>query len=182
VVVPELFQSLNPVAYSGRMDAEAAAPQATALAAPAGAPPPPAAGFGGFGRRSGAEAKKADRGGWANGKDGGSEGSARLALQLNEQLAARMNLGGSVAAAASAAKLGDYFQYAIDRPVTLPRQKSALLPIVGKDVQASRVSIYNEGVQAKFPLLGLRFKNSAGLHLMQGPITVFEGSNYAGDA
>src|SRR5205823_6819977 len=37
-------------------------------------------------------------------------------------------------------------------------------------------------VQAKFPLLGLKFKNSSGLHLMQGPITVFEGSNYAGDA
>src|SRR5262249_29340354 len=27
----------------------------------------------------------------------------------------------------------------------------------------------------------LRFKNTSGLHLMQGPITVFEGSNYAGD-
>ena len=26
------------------------------------------------------------------------------------------------------------------------------------------------------------FKNTSGLHLMQGPITVFEGSNYAGDA
>src|SRR5262249_46536844 len=35
---------------------------------------------------------------------------------------------------------------------------------------------------AKFPLLGLRLKNSTGLHLMQGPITVFEGSRYAGDA
>jgi hypothetical protein len=58
--------------------------------------------------------------------------------------------------------------------VSLPRQKSALLPIVGKDVQASRLSIYNERTQAKFPLLGLRFKNSSGLHLMQGPITVFE--------
>ena len=88
----------------------------------------------------------------------------------------------SVTSAASASKLGDYFQYAIDRPVTLPRQKSALLPIVGKEVEAQRVSIYNEGVQAKFPLLGLRFKNTSGLHLMQGPITVFEGSNYAGDA
>ena len=66
--------------------------------------------------------------------------------------------------------------------MSLPRQKSALLPIVGKDVQASRLSIYNERTQAKFPLLGLRFKNSSGLHLMQGPITVFEGSTYAGDA
>jgi hypothetical protein len=31
-------------------------------------------------------------------------------------------------------------------------------------------------------LLGLKFKNTSGLHLMQGPITVFEGSAYAGDA
>src|SRR5439155_23941127 len=41
---------------------------------------------------------------------------------------------------------------------------------------------YNERVQAKFPLLGLRFRNTAGLHLMQGPITIFEGGTYAGDA
>src|SRR6185369_12567544 len=88
----------------------------------------------------------------------------------------------SVGTAASASRLGDYFQYAIDRPVTLPRQKSALLPIVGKEVAGSRVSIYNERTQAKFPLLGLKVKNTSGLHLMQGPVTVFEGSNYAGDA
>src|SRR5262249_30293547 len=34
----------------------------------------------------------------------------------------------------------------------------------------------------KHPLLGLRFKNTTGLHLMQGPLTIFEGSSYAGDA
>ena len=70
----------------------------------------------------------------------------------------------------------------IDHPVTLPRQKSAMLPIVQKEVEAARVSIYNERTQAKHPLLGLRFKNTTGMHLMQGPITVFEGSSYAGDA
>ena len=53
---------------------------------------------------------------------------------------------------------------------------------MNKDVEGTRVSIYNERTQAKFPLLGLKFKNTSGLHLMQGPITVFEGSNYAGDA
>src|SRR5262249_7839924 len=103
--------------------------------------------------------------------------------QAMRRMEDRVDLAGSgVATAATAAKLGDYFQYAIDKPVTLPRQKSALLPIVGKEVQASRVSIYNERTQAKFPLLGLRFKNTSGAHLMQGPITIFEGSNYAGDA
>jgi hypothetical protein len=95
----------------------------------------------------------------------------------------RLDLGKSgVASAASASKLGDFFQYVIDKPVSLPRQKSALLPIVNKDVEGTRVSIYNEATQAKFPLLGLKLKNTSGLHLMQGPITVFEGSNYAGDA
>src|SRR4029079_15691441 len=44
------------------------------------------------------------------------------------------------------------------------------------------VSIYNEAVHAKFPLHGLRLKNTTGLDLMQGPVTVFEGSSYAGDA
>jgi hypothetical protein len=69
----------------------------------------------------------------------------------------------------------------IDRPVDLARQKSALLPIVNKDVEGRRVSIYNPAVQPKHPLLGLRFKNTSGMPLSQGPMTVFEGSVYAGD-
>ena len=83
---------------------------------------------------------------------------------------------------ATAAKLGDYYQYAVNQPVTLSRQKSALLPIVTADVGATRVSIFNPAVQAKHPLLGLRFKNTVGGPLTQGPITVFEGSVYAGDS
>src|SRR6516162_6001558 len=93
-----------------------------------------------------------------------------------------MDLGKSVTSAASASNLGDYFQYAIDHPVTLPRQKSALLPIVGKKVTGDRVSIYSERVHPKFPLLGLVFKNETGMNLTQGPVTVYEGSTYAGDA
>jgi hypothetical protein len=92
-----------------------------------------------------------------------------------------MDLGASVQSVATASSLGDYYQYVIDRPVDLARQKSALLPIVNKDVEGKRVSIYNSSVQAKHPLLGLRFKNTSGMPLSQGPITVFEGSVYAGD-
>jgi hypothetical protein len=86
------------------------------------------------------------------------------------------------ATTAAAAQLGEVFQYLIERPVTLPRQKSALLPIVGKDVEGTRISIYNEGTRPKSPLLGLRLKNTSCLHLLRGPVTVFEGSTYAGDA
>ena len=56
-----------------------------------------------------------------------------------------------------------------------------MLPIVNQPVEGARVSIYNEAVQAKFPLLGLRFKNTTGQDLMQGPVSVYEGGTYAGD-
>jgi hypothetical protein len=102
--------------------------------------------------------------------------------QLSKKLREDMDLSKGVASSATAGELGDFFQYVIDHPVTLPRQKSAMLPIVQKDVEADRVSIYNERTQAKHPLLGLKFRNTTGMHLMQGPITVFEGSSYAGDA
>jgi hypothetical protein len=101
------------------------------------------------------------------------------AAGVRQELAKRMDLGASVAATASAAQLGDFFQYVIEKPVSLPRQKSALLAIVGKDVEGTGASIYNERAQAKFPLLGLKLKNTSGLHLLRGPITLFEGGTYA---
>ncbi len=93
-----------------------------------------------------------------------------------------INFSQSIASAARAAKLGEYVHYRLDQPVTLPRQKSALLPIVNKEIKGTKVSIYNESVHAKYPLLGLSFENTTGLHLTQGPVTVFENCAYAGDA
>jgi hypothetical protein len=87
-----------------------------------------------------------------------------------------------IASLASAEEIGDQFQYAIDQKVTLPRQKSALLPIVNEAVEATRVTIFNESLHSKFPILGLKFKNTSGHPLVQGPITVYESGNYAGDA
>jgi hypothetical protein len=87
----------------------------------------------------------------------------------------------SVTSSAAADELGDYFQYAIDHKVSLARQKSAMLPIVDTPVSGTKVSIFNESVHAKFPLHGIKLKNTSGLHLMQGPITVYEGGSYAGD-
>jgi hypothetical protein len=103
------------------------------------------------------------------------------ARKVGSALAA-IDLKDGVTSVAAAEEVGDYFQYVIDHKVTLPRQKSALLPIVNHGVEATRVSIFNEGVQPKFPLLGLRFKNTSAENLMQGPVTVYDGGTYAGDA
>ncbi len=57
-----------------------------------------------------------------------------------------------------------------------------MLPIVNGSVEGTKVSIYNQSVHAKHPLNGLKLKNTTKLHLMQGPVTVFDGGAYAGDA
>jgi hypothetical protein len=165
VVEPELFASLRPPAYSAPLmvGGLAGRPQMgeDKAAAPAHYAP------------AGASAARQR-----------AEALFKNAAIPEEDYRARTKefMARSVTSAASASQLGDFFQYAIDHPVSLPRQKSALLPIVGQDVRADRVSIYNEGVHPKFPMLGLRFKNTTGLHLMQGPVTVFDGNSYAGDA
>jgi hypothetical protein len=106
--------------------------------------------------------------------------------------------------AAVAAAQGSSFQYVIPHLVTLPRQKAALLPIVNKHIDGNKVSVYNAALgtpaggvtackptvsyysavpgAAGSPLLGLRLKNTSGLHLTAGPVTVFDGPGYAGDA
>jgi len=77
---------------------------------------------------------------------------------------------------------GELFEYRIDQSVTLAKHQSALLPIIGQSLQGQKVSLYNQHVNAKHPLNGYRLKNTSALHLMQGPITLFDNGTYAGDA
>ncbi len=88
----------------------------------------------------------------------------------------------SVRSAATAKAVGELFSYEIKTPVSLPRRKSAMLPIINQDVSGRKVSIYNQSVMAKHPLNGLWLTNDTKLSLLAGPITVFDGGTYAGDA
>lgn len=117
----------------------------------------------------------------AKGMEMQSNASYAFGRDANAKADEKRSLG-IVASAASAADVGELFQYVIDSPVTLARQKSAMLPIVGEKVKGEKLSIYNPAVHAKHPLNGLRLTNSTKLHLMQGPITVFDDGAYAGDA
>jgi hypothetical protein len=202
-VEPELFASLRPVTYRGTFgpgkDANgvalgvpaegfltqryantngplptAAAPPMVPMAAPGG----PGGGFGGRGDPKAADQARLRL---AEAQDKANEADRKkFAADVGQEMGRRLATGG-VGNAATAGQLGDVFQYTIDHPVTLGRQKSAMLPIVGKDVDGQKVSIYNPAVQKAHPLLGLKFKNTSGAHLNQGPVTVFEGSVYAGD-
>lgn len=102
--------------------------------------------------------------------------------QAERQSMDKARIAESLQTAAQGGDVGEMFQYRIATPVTVARQKSAMLPIVNESVAADKISIYNPGVHAKHPLNGLKFTNSTELHLMQGPITVFDDGSYAGDA
>jgi hypothetical protein len=191
-VEPELFASLRPVTYRGGFGKEAeglafgGGPMNGAMAGGLG-------GGAGFGNAKG-DAKSGATRGMAPGApaaekamrfaptaDAADEAERKqYAKDLATELARRPEFR-AAGNAATASSLGDFFQYSIDHPVTLGRQKSAMLSIVNRDIEGQKVSIYNQNVQKTHPLLGLKFKNTSGAHLNQGPITVFEGSVYAGD-
>jgi hypothetical protein len=169
IVEPELYASLAPQVYGQGMEAaerefakgksleeKGAAMMEAMMDRKAAAPPMPSRPTAGEGRRL--------REGEDNQRDASANGMAAIR---------------SVAAGEA---LGELFRYEIAAPVSIARQRSAMLPIVAEQVESEKVSVYDDRVMAKHPLAGVRLVNSTKLDLMQGPITVFDAGAYAGDA
>ncbi|MCA9277934.1 MAG: hypothetical protein H6815_04010 [Phycisphaeraceae bacterium] len=89
-------------------------------------------------------------------------------------------LSHSTSAAASGRTDGEVFKFELDTPVTIERQRSAMIPIIAEEIEARRVSIYSAGDD--HPMKGVEIINSSGLQIIPGPIAVYDGSTYAGDA
>ncbi|HEX8523021.1 MAG TPA: DUF4139 domain-containing protein [Tepidisphaeraceae bacterium] len=111
---------------------------------------------------------------------GSSAAGSNSAVATSEAMDMDLN-NTSVASAASTSKVGELFQYTVGN-VSLPRQKSAMIPIITDEIEIEKLSIYNQSVLPRNPLNGARLKNTTGKHLLAGPVTVFDGSSYAGDA
>src|SRR5262245_24884784 len=79
-------------------------------------------------------------------------------------------------------KIGDLFEYEIEHPVTIQRNQSALVPIVLRPFEGKPVLLYNKKNRADNPMRCIEFKNTTGLTLEGGPVTVLEGGNYVGEA
>lgn len=84
--------------------------------------------------------------------------------------------------AAQAQMVGEVFQFQVEAPVSIERQRSAMIPILASKVSGRRVSIYNAADGSQFPMRGVEVTNDSGIALLPGPISVFDGSAYAGDA
>ncbi|MBI4879838.1 MAG: hypothetical protein HY812_09300 [Planctomycetes bacterium] len=79
-------------------------------------------------------------------------------------------------------EIGDLLEYRIDHAVTIPRNRSALLPIVSASVEGGKVALYNEAARAANPMAAVHLHNTTGLTLEGGPVTVLEEETYAGEA
>jgi hypothetical protein len=194
-VVPELFASLSPQMYEQDLaghDAkqsplgpemedrssglrERRLPMQKSIASGKAAKRQQARGAGGIGGGGGGFG--GENGGGQAGGVGGAFPNFSADLPSNDS-----DFQSSVQAAAQGGDVGELFQYDIKDAVTLPRLRSAMLPIINDSVEGKKVSIYNEEVNAAHPLNGIELKNTSKLHLMQGPVTVFDGGVYAGDA
>lgn len=91
--------------------------------------------------------------------------------------------GGSFrpAPVAVAQELGDLFEYKLKDPVTIPKNRSALLPIVQSPITAEKVSIWNEQAGLPRPQRALWLTNSSGLTLDGGSFSVMDEETFAGE-
>jgi len=107
--------------------------------------------------------------------------SVQYEYAVEESLAASpSNLAGGTVQTAAGSEAGGQFEFTIKNPVNLDRRMSAMFPLVESEISANGVLIYNGS--GKYPRLGAEITNTSGMKLPAGPITVYDGGVYAGDA
>jgi hypothetical protein len=84
-------------------------------------------------------------------------------------------------AAASGQDLGDLFEYKLKDPITIQKNKSALVPIVNAHIGAEKVSVWNETSGYTRPQRALWLDNTSGLTLDGGSFSVLEEETFAGE-
>lgn len=117
-------------------------------------------------------------------KDGDKNNYAANADQTETVKVSDAITGGNsgVTTAADGEEIGDLFEYKIAQPVTVLRDRSALIPIVQTKMEGERVSVYNEAVRQDRPYSGVSLTNTTDLTLESGSMTVIDGNAYAGEA
>lgn len=88
----------------------------------------------------------------------------------------------AITSAAAGLQTGEVFFFRLSRPVTIERQRSAMLPIVSQAIEGRRVSIIGVNDVGPNPMRGVQMTNDTGLQLIAGPVSIFDGDAYAGDA
>jgi len=93
----------------------------------------------------------------------------------------RAQLQSSIGATATARELGDLFEYRIPTPVTVRKSESAMLPFLQQKIAARKLLVYSDQ-SSQHPTNAAELTNATGKTLDGGPITVFDGGAYGGEA
>ena len=86
-----------------------------------------------------------------------------------------------VGSAAMAQELGDLFEYKLKDPITILKNRSALVPIVQSNIAGEKVSVWNESAGLPRPQRALWLTNTSGLTLDGGSFSVLEDETFAGE-
>jgi hypothetical protein len=87
----------------------------------------------------------------------------------------------TIVASASAGELGELFEYRIAQPVTIRKDESAMLPFLQQAIEGRKLLIYSDH-SSQHPTNAAELTNSSGKTLDGGPITVYDGGAYGGEA
>jgi hypothetical protein len=87
----------------------------------------------------------------------------------------------SIVLAASGNELGELFEYRIGQPVTIRKNESAMLPFLQQPIDARKLLIYSDH-SSQHPTNAAELTNATGKTLDGGPITVYDGGAYGGEA
>ena len=82
---------------------------------------------------------------------------------------------------ASARELGELFEYSIAQPVTIQKGQSAMLPFLQQPIEGRKLLIYSDH-NSQHPTNAAELTNNSGKTLDGGPITVYDGGAYGGEA
>jgi hypothetical protein len=82
---------------------------------------------------------------------------------------------------ATGATLGELFEYHFAGPVTIKKNQSAMLPFLQEKITARKLLIYNDR-DDEHPVNAAEVTNNTAKTLDGGPITVYDGGAYAGEA
>ena len=91
------------------------------------------------------------------------------------------NAPSTVSQTAEGRDLGELFEYRFSTPVSVRKNESAMLPFLQQKLGARKLLIYSDH-SAKHPMNAAELANSTGKTLDGGPITVYDGGVYAGEA
>ena len=87
----------------------------------------------------------------------------------------------SVDVSTAGREVGELFEYRFGNPVTVKKGESAMLPFLQQKLNSRKILIYQES-QGVNPRSAAEVSNTTGKALDGGPITVYDGGTYAGEA